>query len=269
MARTIPLLALLLLAIGCVDTDGPSVFVAGNAALEDDCTVEADDPLLKFAPGTFNAQFGTSYTIFPWLQSQLVDRSNTGLSADPNWVILTGAEVELREPGGAVIAFGGLPNPFTVETSVTIPSTENPNEPGRSVGALEVIPPAYAQAFDAMLGDAPDAVMGVVASVLFFGETTGGVDVDVAPYTWPVTVCQGNCLLRCGTVPTSCTPCSDGGECIAFCGNACTAMTAAIDCSPDDLCINSTCFADCVSDADCDSGEQCLLGGRCVVPLRL
>jgi hypothetical protein len=133
------------------------------------------------------------------------------------------------------------------------------------VGGLEIIPAAYAQALDAQLGDAPDAVMTVIASIQFFGETTGGVDIDVAPWTWPVTVCQGDCLAVCiSGSAAACTPCQDGRACFVDCGPACMPMTAMDVCAPTESCISGFCSDLCTVDTDCTTrGGRCL-GGRCV-----
>jgi hypothetical protein len=270
MSRTILLVVPCLVAIACVETDGPSVFIGGNAVLEMDCTVDPESPTLNTSGGIINVQFGTSYTAFPWYLNQLFDRSSPASMADPNWVLLTGAEIELRQPGGATIAFGGLPNPFTIDASVAVPSTETPQDPGRAVGALELIPAAYTQAFDALLGDDPNATMSVVAVVNAFGETTGGVDIEVATWTWPITICQGSCLLTCGggeSPRASCQNCADGG-CFVACGDgrACDPMMPA-SCSAGFQCFVDGCALPCTDDASCAAiaGGFCF-SGRCIAP---
>lgn len=263
MSRNILLVVPCLLAIACVETDGPSVFIGGNAVLEDDCTVDPSSPTLKIGGGTFNVQFGTAYTVFPLYMSQLFDRSSSAPAADPNWVLVQGAEIELREPGGAVIAIGGLPNPFTIDESVAVPSTTTPQEPGRQVGALQVIPAAYAQALDVLLGDDPNAVMTVIAAVSAFGETTGGVDVEVATWTWPITICQGSCLVSCEV--SSCTPFSDGYGLVS-CGDGTACSAPMMACDPGLACLADGCAVPCVDDTQCAASVETCYLNRCVRP---
>jgi hypothetical protein len=195
MPRSLILASLLLSLAGCVADDGPAFFISDVIAPDDDCIYSVEN--VKLLRGTFNAEFGGEYSLAPILNSQLVGRGGDApLRADPNNILLTGAVVELQDASGAPLAFGGLPNPFTVSVASFVESSDG-TAPSQSVGAIQVIPPAYAAGLDAMLGDDPLALMVVVVQVEMFGETVGGVDVEAAPWSWPIDVCQGQCLFEC------------------------------------------------------------------------
>jgi hypothetical protein len=244
---------------GCVANDGPALIVGGAVLFDDTCTAEPDDPTLLIGPGSFNTQLGGAYTVFPVLQSQLVNAGGAGV-ANPNAILVTGAEVELREPGGAAIDFGGLQNPFTVDVSVTVPSATG-SAPGAAIAGVTVIPPSHARGLDLLLGDDPNASMTVVAAVQLFGETVGGVDIEAAPWTWPINVFQGGYNVACiGTVELEgCLPCQDGNPCLRAC-RACTPETIVDDCVAGEQCVSNICTRPCATDAECGSGGFCISG---------
>jgi hypothetical protein len=199
---------------GCVADDGPSIFIAGNLLPDDDCLIETGNT--RLLRGVLNVQRRGAYSVHLVVASQLIDRaSDSPLRADPNIVLITGGEIELRDAAGSTLPFPGLPNPFTIATSIVVPSTEDKSTPAEAVGDLQVIPPVYVQALAAQLGDDPAAVEVVVVSVKMFGETTGGVEVEADEWLWPVDICQGYCTYRCPDDPmdegTPC--CTEGQDC--------------------------------------------------------
>lgn len=196
----------------CVDNDASAFFVSAHVKPEvgeDACSLEVGNALVS--RGVFNVESRDGYFVFPLYNNQLRDRgSDAPLRSDPNGVLITSAEVELRKADGSVIAFAGLPNPFSVATSDFVPSTESFSEPAQAVGNILAIPPAYADSLAGMFTD-QDVV---VAAISVFGETTGGVDVESDEWLWPIDLCKGTCLFTCVPPDTEeptacCTPGQD------------------------------------------------------------
>lgn len=197
----------------CVDNDGSAFYVSGHVmptSGEGVCTLDPSGENLVVR-GVFNVESTFGYFVFPLYNNQLRNRgSDAPLRTDPNGVQITSAEVELRKADGSVIAFGGLPNPFSVATSGFVPSTDNAATAAQSVGNILVIPPAYADSLAGMFTD-QDVL---VAAVTVFGETTGGVDVESEEWLWPIDLCKGGCLFECippdSDDPTEC--CTPGQD---------------------------------------------------------
>jgi hypothetical protein len=188
MRILIPSILVLVGAAGCVGDDGPAVVVTGVILPDETCVLTPGDAML--ARGAFDVSSMTGYDLFPVFVSQLVDRSAAAPPrANPNDVQILGAEVTIQDAAGGTISFAGLPNPFTVRGSSFIPSN------GSSVGAAEVIPPAYASVLLGSLGTDPLARQSILVEYSAFGETTGNVAIDVGPFTWPVTICGASCLV--------------------------------------------------------------------------
>jgi len=207
-----------ILAGGCVDGDGPAFYISGHVSASEDCTYEPGNPF--WLRGAFNVNVGSGYyAVTPLLNNQLRARgSDAPLRADPNGVLIEGAEVELTDAAGAPIPFG-LPNPFTVPTSDFVPSATSAESPGQAVGLVMVIPPAYALSLYDSLGGAggdPLARTVVVANLRVFGETNGGVDVESDWWSWPIDVCRDACLTACVAVDTTdtATCCTPGQDCV-------------------------------------------------------
>ena len=177
----------------CVDHDASAFFISGHVApAMGECSLEPGNPLVS--RGVFNVESRFGYFVFPLYNNQLRNRgSDAPLRSDPNGVLVTSAEIELRDAANVAIDFGGIPNPFSVPTSDFVPSTDSANLPAQAVGNVLVIPPAYADALAGMFAD--ESV--VIASIKVFGETTGGVDVESDEWLWPIDVCKGDCLFEC------------------------------------------------------------------------
>jgi len=219
----LPLACLAVPLFGCVEDDGPSFYIGGNLTAEEmegECHYETDNDLLL--RGAMNVELGSSYHVFPLYSNQLVNRSSTApLMADPNGVMVTEAEVEIRNAGNEPIAMGGLPNPFTIPVSTFVPSGADSGELGQAPGTIRAIPAAYVDfIYDNLLGGDggdPGAQAVVIVAIKVFGETTGDVDVESDEWLWPIDVCRGSCLTACaptdaasGDTPINCTPFQDG-----------------------------------------------------------
>jgi hypothetical protein len=183
----------LIAGLGCVADDGPAFFISGNVAPDPgSCTLSVGNDL--YIRGVLDVSVGNGYLLQPLFNNQLVPRAaDAPPRANPNGVVIQGAEVEIQDAAGSAVDFGGLPNPFTVAATTYVPTSTGATSPGQEVGAFEVIPPAYVAALDGMVGTDPGSRILILVSFGAFGETTGGVDIEVSEFVWPIDVCR-NCL---------------------------------------------------------------------------
>src|SRR5262249_23218574 len=108
---------------------------------------------------------------------------------------------------GSTVLFGGLPNPYSVETSVFVPPTTGAVL-GQQPGNFVLIPDPYVQQLAGALN--ATTVLEFVLEVKPRGMSVGGAHVTMATWTFPVYACKG-CLVTPGTTDTTC-PCLPGQE---------------------------------------------------------
>jgi hypothetical protein len=178
------------------------------------CTVSTNPTDLARDQGTLDVAVRRSYSITPLYQSELLS-SRDPMSARPETrgLFVTRADVELRRNSdeGPLINLrdgsGQIPTNFSVTTSTFLPPGSTSGT-GFAVGSLEIIPARIGDALAAqvcVLGPPPagcsrPSIVGsanqrIVAVVRPFGRTMGGLEVEGAPYVFPLTICCG-CLLR-------------------------------------------------------------------------
>jgi hypothetical protein len=114
--------------------------------------------------------------------------------AEPNFLRVHSAEVKIMNLQKQPILFEDeeevLPNPFLVTTGGIIEPAGSSAEPASGLAHVEVIPIAYAPYLGDFVNDQ------VLAEIQLFGTTTGDVDVDFQPFTYPIEICDG-CLTVC------------------------------------------------------------------------
>lgn len=184
--------------------EGPAAIVVGSMIPDDECVVSADSTFLL--KGSYDVSAGvrdqcnSSYNMALLVNSYLIRRgSPTGspptLRAEPNVLRITEASVELLQVNGVRFPFNmttpALPNPFSVTTFAMVPPSEL-EDPGAGIALVEVIPSFYAPQLMQLAGRGGT----VVAAITLFGETTGGVEVELAEYRIPIQLCNG-CLTVC------------------------------------------------------------------------
>ncbi len=200
--------------VGCVDDDGPSLFISANILPDSECIIGPDGTVLL--GGTLNVEFNSgSYRFHPVYNNSLIQNpSEAPPRPDPNGILVDGAEVEVLDSAGDTVGFGGLPNPFTVRNTAFVPSSSGPTAPGTAVGSLDILPAAYVQALnDSFLPADPNARTQVLINVQPFGETLGHRSVDGRSYVWPVTLCRGrNCLYSPVTADEETSCCFPGQD---------------------------------------------------------
>jgi hypothetical protein len=125
--------------------------------------------------------------------AQLLDivnsvRSNaTDVANDSAWVQIHGIEVTLYDANGNALDLGG-PNPYTMPVSGgTIPSAGGAGDLGQSTVSAIIIPAGFAPA---VAGLAPGFV---IAEIIPFGSTLGGLDVEGPPYNLAIRITGSDC----------------------------------------------------------------------------
>ena len=203
-----PPLALPLLAavsLSACAPEGPSGFVTFNIVPTSDCVYSAEGGTDKFyaiglydiSPGFTGAEnCANPYVVNLLVNSFLRPNADPMLGrAEPNILQLHSAEVKLMDARRRTIAFTreeeALPNPFLVTTNNSLPPASG-SQPSTGVAAVEVIPVDYA----AQLNSPMFVGAQIMAEIQIFGTTTGDVDVEFKPFTYPIEICDG-CLTFC------------------------------------------------------------------------
>jgi hypothetical protein len=188
--------------------EGSSAYVSVALPVPQNCRVSPDSEVFM-AVGSFDIAKGAdydgarkstacqnSYYLHLLVNSNLKSNANEATGrAEPNVLQIDEAEVELIDiEQQATIGFDAkanpLPNPFRVKVNNSLPPTTG-SEPQKGVVAVETIPAGY----DEQLRDYIDKQ--ILAQVQIFGTTTGDVDIDFKPFTFPIKICEG-CMTLCG-----------------------------------------------------------------------
>jgi hypothetical protein len=135
------------------------------------------------------------YVVHLLLEASFDPGSDAGMTPGETVLQLHSASVELMTTQGEPIAFGAgaqpLPNPFLVTTNSAI-ALHADGQPARAIAAIEAIPVAYASQLDDHVGGQ------ILAEIRMFGTTTDEVDLEFAPFAYPVELCAG-CLVVCSS----------------------------------------------------------------------
>ena len=151
---------------------------------ENICTFEADGACLL--EGKLNILSATYYHGTLSMTNGLSPRErDIPVQGETNGIEVREFEIEVLNTAGGRIRFSGLPNPFTVKTSGWIPVG------GAGVASGEFLPTGYVnQIAAAEMGDNP--LGQIVVSVIARGWTQGDVEVETAPWQWPIRLFQIN-----------------------------------------------------------------------------
>lgn len=196
-----------LAATACTD-DHTTIWIAQVSApsFDEGCTTSG----VALLNSTWDPMSGSSYSQFLLIQNAI--RSNASdIANDSNWVQIEGIEVTLTD----AVSGNELTPPYSIPVGGTIPSATGPSSFGEATVSAIIIPASKA--------DAVEAAMGlVVAEIVPFGRTFGGLEVEGRPFTWPIQIVIGGAA--------SCTVCPDEANALDQCSpgqdGACTVLAA-------------------------------------------
>lgn len=172
------LVALAIPVAGCVDGQPTSVFIVGNAQLDDQCVVQED---MFWTNGLIDTAFLTDYSLHLIVNNQIRSRAiNT--TTDPSGVHFTRAEVTIMDVTGASVVGSGA---YSVPATGYVPAATDSETPGVSFVYVPAIPVSVRQQMQGL------GVGAVQVGVTLFGETNGQIDVQTGEWLYDVQVCNG------------------------------------------------------------------------------
>lgn len=194
--------------------EGPTAIVVGSMIPDEECAVSSESTFLLKGSYDVNPGIGDSrpcersYNMNLLINSFLIRRGSPQgnpppVTAEPNVLRITEASVSLLDPDDTLIPFG-RPNPFGVTTFAIVDPADQ-GEPGAGIALVEVIPSFYASS----LLSRGNSGATIVAEIKLFGETTGGVSVELAEYRFPIQLCNG-CMTLCGLTDSQLEDVTDG-----------------------------------------------------------
>jgi hypothetical protein len=226
MVRVTTLIAVIALA-ACANTGDEGMIVLNNTAVGSSCTLSGTTSQPFIAHGEIFARSPTGYVLTPLIQSRVMSASSVDDSQ--RTIFLSGANISLEVKAVSIERADGsfvngpaitLAQPqFSTLFSASLPPSGTVN-----VG-FEMIPPqALRQILSASGAGATDSMRAEVLATVNILGTLGGDEIESAPFSFPVSVCN-NCVVNIvGTCPLpSGTPVRTGNACNAF-------QDGAVDC---------------------------------------
>jgi len=217
------LLGVMAVSGGCTE-DQTGFFILGNVAVDaPECVARADTSSALISSGVLDVALKPDYEASLLVGSQLAPRGDkANLRTETMITTITGAEVQLFTDTG------------TLDTEFTVPAAgvilpDSGNDPGFGIITATLIPAASGIALAGELNN-PAEVRTRVAKVTVFGKTIGGLEVETAPLSYVIRVCEG-CLVdfpasaydpSAGCVPSSTgesivPPCRTGQDDVVDC----------------------------------------------------
>jgi hypothetical protein len=152
--------------VGCVFTSDPTQAYITSGVLD-----------VALSPGGYTAEF--------LLGNQLVPEANPNVpTTETSYINVAGAVVTVTDSAGNVLGS------FTRLTTAVIPPSSGGIPTFSPVGVLIVDPVSLSKL--TVLSTVPGAVVRVVASVQFFGETLGHQSIESDTFQFPVDVCKSD-----------------------------------------------------------------------------
>jgi hypothetical protein len=185
----------------CVD-DSVSIRIDCVIPPSADCTYSPSVEVCQ-GGGALNLNTRASYVLALRVVNSLRARARTSPPlAEPNGFNVSGFDVRILEPSGAVYSFGGLPNPFFV------PANGWAAPGGGKVPALaEVIPSDYGTVLQRNEGNSRTKVGSLLIELSVRATTDGQVKVESESITYTVTLlsasydyADGECAVAEGTI---------------------------------------------------------------------
>ena len=179
------LLGGVMLSGGCTDEE-TGFFIQGNLVLEPpECIARPNASSTLLATGLLDVAIRPDYQAALLVGSQLAPRGDkTNLRTETMITNITGAEVKLYRDTGA------LDTEFTVPATGVIPPNSG-TDPGFGVVFATVVPPATGAQIGQDELTAPGQQVTRVAEITVFGKTIGGLELESAPFTYVIHICEG------------------------------------------------------------------------------
>lgn len=184
-------------ASSCAANESSIYIRSMMASPPDTCQVTADPSALTLSSGSFDTQFGSSYSGWMLVANQLVRRGDADrLRTETSKVEFEKAVVRVIDP----VKLGGEEDPYddsvlvgaagaTFTTPVSgFADASTGTTPGLGLAQVLMIPNALGKAI-AKTGRA-----NVVVDVVLHGRTLGGIDVETWHWYFPVVICGDGCL---------------------------------------------------------------------------
>lgn len=187
-------------AIGCTD-EQTGFFIMGNVKVEaPECIARAEGTATLIDSGVLDVALRPEYQASLLVGSQLAPRGDkANLRTETMITTITGAEVHLYTDTG---------DPDPTSPSFTVPASgvirpEGSADPGFGIVNATLIPAATGIGLAGELTNRGE-VRTRVAAVTVFGKTLGGLEVETAPHSYVIRVCEG-CLVDFPAVALSTT----------------------------------------------------------------
>jgi hypothetical protein len=259
-------------AVGCADNSASVqirhlIAPQANPSLPGACSLSNDPSSPKLLASVLDLALRDNYIVFPLIQNNLfANRAGELNRPDQRAIMGQYVDVELTTLSGALLSLGTVPSTYRVPVNSDVIPAGITSLPGFGVIEVSAIPGPQGQALRERLGctgfasgAAPPAAFCANASETIqvtlrpTFRTVGGVELtssvsavwkNVAPYTFPLTICCG-CLLA---IPSGYTP-----GCQPATMMTAAPTTAAAYCLPgQDLPLSCT---------ECGGGPQCSRSG--------
>ena len=182
------LLGVMTVSGGCTDEE-TGFFIMGNVVVDaPECVASPDSGSVLHSSGVLDVALRPEYDASLLVGTQLTPRGDkTNLRTETMITTITGAEVELYRDTGE------LDTEFTVPASgVILP--DGGADPGFGIVTATLIPAATGIALAEELTN-PNEIRSRVARIVVFGKTIGGLDIETAPHSYVIRVCEG-CLVE-------------------------------------------------------------------------
>lgn len=187
------LLALGLLALSltsCVD-NGASVVVLGpvTPTLEEgSCLLEVKDEYIVF--GRYAPAYQNGYVMGLRFENQVRARGSD-TRANPNFVLITGADISLRFIDGSLVGLlseGGLPlpNPYFVTATGRASAATSADSTSSGLATFNAVPEDYRFGLNTLVEGTGG--LEIIVSIQLHYQTAGGIEEIGAPFDWPLSL---------------------------------------------------------------------------------
>jgi hypothetical protein len=172
---------------GCSEEE-TGLFIVGNVQREPpDCLARPEANTTLVGTGFLDVGLSNDYDASLLVGNQLTPRGDKeNLRTETMITTITGAEVQVYDDVGALVA------EFTVPATGTI-RPDSSEDPGFGIVNVTLIPASVADDLRNEI-DSRALRRTRITEVRVFGETIGGLEVESAPITYVIRVCEG-CLV--------------------------------------------------------------------------